>query len=237
MASATRSTRSTEHDGVGGLGGHGRSGRAHRDADVGERERGRVVDAVADHHDRRAARGGAGAHARRRASAQASARRRRGRRRAHRRRPATGAALSPVTSATWRMPTSRRRARAGRRRRAAGRRSGRRRRRSRRPRQEPSRRRRVCSGTRGSTPCSRSQLRLPTSTAWPSTRPVDAAAERLHDVLRYLSCEPLRIGARDERLGERVRGEPVDARGQSQRLGGREAVERHHAARTRAGRA
>ena len=35
--------------GVGRLGGDGRAGRAHRDADVGERERGRVVDAVADH--------------------------------------------------------------------------------------------------------------------------------------------------------------------------------------------
>ena len=38
--------------GVGGLGGHGRAGGAHRDSDVGERERGSVVDAVADHHDR-----------------------------------------------------------------------------------------------------------------------------------------------------------------------------------------
>ena len=37
---------------VGGLGGDRRARRAHRDADVGQRQRGRVVDAVADHHDR-----------------------------------------------------------------------------------------------------------------------------------------------------------------------------------------
>ena len=42
-----------DHDhGVGGLGRDRRAGRAHRDPDVGERERGRVVDPVADHHDR-----------------------------------------------------------------------------------------------------------------------------------------------------------------------------------------
>ena len=38
--------------GVGGLGGDGCAGRAHRDAEVGERQRGRVVDAVADHDHR-----------------------------------------------------------------------------------------------------------------------------------------------------------------------------------------
>ena len=46
--------------GVGGLGGDGRALAGHRDADVGERERRRVVDAVADHHDRP---GRLGAHA------------------------------------------------------------------------------------------------------------------------------------------------------------------------------
>ena len=45
-----------EDDGVGGLRGDGRAGRAHGDADVGERERGRVVDAVADHDHRAQAR-------------------------------------------------------------------------------------------------------------------------------------------------------------------------------------
>ena len=41
-----------EHDGVGGLRRDGCSSRAHRDSDIGEGERGRVVDPVADHHDR-----------------------------------------------------------------------------------------------------------------------------------------------------------------------------------------
>ena len=40
-----------EDDGVGGLRGDGGADRAHGDADVGERERRRVVDAVADHDD------------------------------------------------------------------------------------------------------------------------------------------------------------------------------------------
>ena len=39
-------------DGVGGLRGDRRAGHAHRDAEVGERQRGRVVDAVADHDHR-----------------------------------------------------------------------------------------------------------------------------------------------------------------------------------------
>ena len=95
-----------DHDhGVGGLGRDRRAGRAHRDPDVGERERGRVVDPVADHHDRPEVRA-----------------------RLHRaddlelllgrllavdpvdadRRPIASAtaALSPVTSATWRMPAA-----------------------------------------------------------------------------------------------------------------------------------
>ena len=38
--------------GVGRLGRDGGAGRAQRDADVGERKRRRVVDPVADHHDR-----------------------------------------------------------------------------------------------------------------------------------------------------------------------------------------
>ena len=38
-----------EHD-VGGFGRGGRAARAHRDADVGRRERRRVVQPVADHH-------------------------------------------------------------------------------------------------------------------------------------------------------------------------------------------
>ena len=38
--------------GVGGFGGDGRAGGAHRDPEVGDRERGRVVDSVADHDHR-----------------------------------------------------------------------------------------------------------------------------------------------------------------------------------------
>jgi hypothetical protein len=38
-------------DGVRGLRGHRRACRAHRDAEVGQRERRGIVDAVADHHD------------------------------------------------------------------------------------------------------------------------------------------------------------------------------------------
>ena len=41
-----------ENDGIRSLRGDGRTSRAHRDADVGERQRGRVVDPVAHHHDR-----------------------------------------------------------------------------------------------------------------------------------------------------------------------------------------
>ena len=39
-------------DGVCGLRGHGRAGHAHRDAEGGERQRGRVVDPITDHDHR-----------------------------------------------------------------------------------------------------------------------------------------------------------------------------------------
>ena len=50
-ASATRSTRSTRMT-ASAVSGDRRSGGSHRDPDVGERERRRVVDPVADHHHR-----------------------------------------------------------------------------------------------------------------------------------------------------------------------------------------
>ena len=108
MASATTVDAVGHDHGVGGLRRDGRSGRAHRDADVGEGERRRVVDAVAHHH----------AQARRSGCAQRSddlelslggaARRRRGRRRSRFPTASATARRSPVTIATWSMPAARR---------------------------------------------------------------------------------------------------------------------------------
>ena len=231
IASATRSTRSTSDDGVGGLRGDGRAARAHRDADVGERQRGRVVDPVADHHDR--------AQVRLRLERADDVELLLGRllgvdavdaeplpdrlrdRSACRRSPSRRGGSRPRADA----------ARAGRRPSGAGRRSAQRlpRRRRRRPAPSPSpsdigglaapRPR----GPQASDGSRREHRRPSTSPSMP--RPNDSTTP-----LGTSSASPSASRAGDERLRQRMRRELVDAGGEPQRLLGGDPV---RAARTR----
>ena len=56
----------------------------------------------------------------------------------------------------------------------------------------------------------------------------DSAPERLDDIVRNLEPKPVRLGAGDERLRERMRREPIDARREPQRLRRRDPVQRQH---------
>ena len=231
-ASASRSRRSTTITASAASADAVAPADAHRDADVGERERGRIVDAVADHDDR--PRRGACADER-----ELVLRRELGVDLVDAGAAADGLGdLAAVAGGHHDLAARRRRAarrprRA--RRRAGGRPAGRRR---------PARRRRPRTPARrpvgardGAMPRSRSQAALPTVTRRPSTRPSTPWPGRSTTSSGRLSRSPRRSAAWTSASASAVRRDLVDRRGEPQQLVRRRARRARPRDRPRARRA